>query len=75
MESLSCSYDAFSTYFYFILFLFFFFFSILSKVDDVALVANLVKTSLVKRTRKSNNAFSPKSSIKLPNVLPRYPSN
>ena len=43
------------------------FLSNLSKINKVALVANLGKISLAKGTARSKNAFLPE----LPNVLPR----
>ena len=49
------------------------FLSTSSNTEEVALVANLGKTSLVKGTARSNNAFFPKLPIILPNDLPRNP--
>ena len=47
------------------------FFSNLSNTEEVALVANLGKTSIAKGTARSNNTFL--SSV--PNVLPRKPTD
>ena len=45
----------------------------LSNTYKIALVANLGKTSLAKKTARSNNAFLSKLLITLPNVLSRNP--
>ena len=41
----------------------------LFNTEEVALVANLYKASLAKRTKRSNNTFL----LRLPNVLPINP--
>ena len=45
------------------------FLSILCNEDEVALAANLGKTSLINRRARSNNTFLPK----IPNILSRNP--